>query len=133
MGGRERGHCAGCRGRVYPRGRDQGSRPAARARGPGSVGDPEAKAGAPRRASRPDRPYLANESVGGALTRIVAFRQRAAGTLHGAGCASTGSTFTRVARAHIDGTPRMNVTKPSIGDRTSPVLRPRKSVVYPRS
>ena len=44
---------------------------------------------------------------------------------------STGAMFTSVALGHIDGTPRMNVTRPSIGATMSPVGRPRKSVVWP--
>ena len=50
---------------------------------------------------------------------------------HGAGSLRIGATLTNVERGHIDGTPRMNVTSPSIGARMSPVGRPRKSVVRP--
>jgi len=47
------------------------------------------------------------------------------GFLYGGSDGRMGDTFTSVAAGHIDGTPRMNVTRPATGALTSPVFRPR--------
>jgi hypothetical protein len=55
----------------------------------------------------------------------LSFRAYGAGFVYGGGDGKISATLTRVAPDHMDGTPRMNVTKPVAGDFTSPVRRPR--------
>ena len=56
-------------------------------------------------------------------------RRYGVGAFHGCGAARIGSTVASVAPFQAEGTPRMNVTSPSIGATTSPVFFPRRSVV----